>query len=280
MSNASSLKAMAEGKEEGINKATIYKVQPHRVEFEDGFNLREEGPELDAHIEALYQSMKAGATIPPIDVSIVDGKIIARDGHCRTRAAKRLVADGIPYLLETRQFRGNEAECVFHMISSSQGKPLSPMESGRGFLRLVKYGQTIPQIVARTALSRATIDNGIALAEAPVEVQKMISSGAVATSVALDTLRKHGAKAGPALKEIVDKVSAGGTKKVTKKHITEKKVPERIVHTFKSAIENIRLSLSADDLTELAGATAESLKGRMVLVPAGELKSLLELKPQ
>ncbi len=41
-----SLKQLAEGKAEGIQKATYFKVDPDVVEFEPGFNLREEGPEL------------------------------------------------------------------------------------------------------------------------------------------------------------------------------------------------------------------------------------------
>ena len=86
MSNPVSLKAMAESKTDGIQKATFFKVRPDVVEFEDGFNLREEGPELDAHIERLYLAMKEGAYIPPIDIAVIDGRVIARDGHCRTRA--------------------------------------------------------------------------------------------------------------------------------------------------------------------------------------------------
>ena len=48
-----SLKALAESKADGIQKATTFKVRPDAVEFEVGFNLRDEGPELDAHIDQL-----------------------------------------------------------------------------------------------------------------------------------------------------------------------------------------------------------------------------------
>lgn len=71
---APSLKALAESKAEGIQKATYFKVRPDLVELEPGFNLREEGPELDEHIERLYHAMKAGAYIPPIDVAVVAGR--------------------------------------------------------------------------------------------------------------------------------------------------------------------------------------------------------------
>lgn len=67
-----SLKALAEGKTDGFQKAAYFKVRPDVVELEPGFNLREEGAELTEHIERLYHAMKAGAYIPPIDVSVID----------------------------------------------------------------------------------------------------------------------------------------------------------------------------------------------------------------
>ena len=96
MNRPVSLKALAESKAEGIQKATHFKVDPHTVEFEPGFNLRDEGPELDAYIDQLEAAMRAGAYIPPIDLSVVDGRRIVREGHCRTRAARRIEG----YLLE------------------------------------------------------------------------------------------------------------------------------------------------------------------------------------
>lgn len=195
MTTPVSLKQLAEGKAEGVQKATYFKISPDVIEFEDGFNLREEGAELDEHLERMYVAMKAGAYFPPIDVSVIDGRIIARDGHCRTRTAKRLKKEGVDIMLEARQFRGNEAECVFHMISSSQGKPLTPLESGRGYLRLIRYGLEIPAICARTGVSRTTVENGLILAEAPVAIQQMIVKGEVSAHVAIDMIRKHGSKA-------------------------------------------------------------------------------------
>lgn len=216
----SSLKAMAEGKVEGIQKATYFKVDPQLVEFEEGFNLREEGPDLDAYLDSLYQAMKAGAAIPPIDVSVVDGRIVARDGHCRTRAARRLVAEGIEYMLEARQYRGNDADCVLHMLGTAQGKSLTPLEQGRGYLRLTRYGMTVVQISERTGLHRNTIDNWLILAEAPSDIQQM-------------------------LKGKVEKVQATGEKKVTKKHVGGPKMPAKLQHTFISAVGDFKREVGA-----------------------------------
>lgn len=215
-----SLKALAEGKADGIQKATYFKVRPDVVELEPGFNLREEGAELTEHIERLYHAMKAGAYIPPIDVSVIDGRVLVRDGHCRTRAALRLLQEGTEYLLEARQLRGNDADAVFHMLGSGQGKHFTPLEQGRGFLRLINMGHTVAEIAARTGMHRSTIENGLALAEAPVAVQKMVAEGKVASHTALKTVRKVGAeKAVETLAKGVKEAEKVGKKKATAKHI-------------------------------------------------------------
>lgn len=215
-----SLKALAEGKTDGFQKAAYFKVRPDVVELEPGFNLREEGAELTEHIERLYHAMKAGAYIPPIDVSVIDGRVLVRDGHCRTRAALRLLQEGTEYLLEARQLRGNDADAVFHMLGSGQGKHFTPLEQGRGFLRLINMGHTVAEIAARTGMHRSTIENGLALAEAPVAVQKMVAEGKVASHTALKTVRKVGAeKAVETLAKGVKEAEKAGKKKATAKHI-------------------------------------------------------------
>lgn len=214
-----SLKALAESKADGIQKATYFKVDPNIVEFEPGFNLREEGAELDAHIERLYQAMKEGAYIPPIDVSVVEGRIVARDGHCRTRAGRRLRAEGVEYQLEARQLRGNEADSVFHMLGSGQGKSFTPLEQGRGFMRLVRFGFDVAAIAKKTGLHRSTVENGLALAEAPVAVQAMVATGQVSSSLALSAVREHGPRATARLQEAVAVATAAGKTKATAKHV-------------------------------------------------------------
>ncbi len=217
--NLPSLKAMAEQKLEGIQKATYFKVHPSLVKFEEGFNLRTEGPDLTAYIRQLADAMKAGAQVPPIDVAVIDGVVLARDGHCRTRAARLLLEEGIEYLLEARQFRGNEADAVFHMIGTGGSKHYSPLEQGQGFARLVAYGQTVAQIAARLGLHRSTIENGLALAQTPVAVQQMVASGEVASHLALKTVRVFGSDGQSVLKRAVETAKAEGKTKATGKHV-------------------------------------------------------------
>lgn len=220
---APSLKALAESKADGIQKATFFKVSPRIVEIEPGFNLREEGPELDEHIEQIAQAMKEGAYIPPIDVQVIDGRVIVRDGHCRTRAGLKLLAQGVDYQLEARQLRGNDADAVFHMLGSDKKKQFSPVAVGRGYLRLINMGQTVAQIAKRLGVSRATIDDGLALAEAPAAVHVMVGNGKVAPSTALIAIREEGTtKAVEALQAAVQTAQAAGREKAMPRDIKPK----------------------------------------------------------
>lgn len=257
MPKAPSLKALAENKTEGISKATYFKVRPDLIEFEPGFNLREEGPELDAHIERIYQAMRAGVYLPPIDVSVTDGRVIARDGHCRTRAARRLLAEGIEYVLEARQLRGNDADALFHMLGSDQGRRFSPLEQGRGFLRALNMGHTVADIAARTGLHRSTVENGLALAEAPTAVQKLVASGEVASHTALKTVRQHGARAAEKLAEGVAAAKAAGKTKATARHI---EVPALLPADPKQR-EALGRQLALDGKTLCSPVDASLLKG-------------------
>ncbi len=227
------LRALAESKTEGITKSTTFRVDPNLIKFEKGFNLRDEGPELEAHVESLYQAYKAGDMLPAIDVHVDDGVIIARDGHCRTKAAKRLRKEMPDFSIECRQFKGNDADAVVHMLNSGTGgKRLSPLEEGRGYLRLVKMGLTIPQIAEKRHVSRPTIDNGITLAEAPAEVQKLIVDGKVSATTAREAIKqgKEGIKAlkkaAKAEDEKPEPVAGknGKTPKPAKKKVTAKKL--------------------------------------------------------
>lgn len=235
-----SLKAFAESKTEGVTKLVSFRVKPSLVEFEDGFNLREETADTKEHIDRLYKAMKAGAVMPAIDVSVVEGKIICRDGHCRTRAAQMLEKEVPEFTLEARQLRGSEADNVLHMLGTgSGGKPLSPLEQGKGYLRLIAYGLTTTQIAEKLGVSRVTIDNGVTLAEAPVAVQKMIIAGEVSSTTAREAL-KNGKEGVAALKKAVEekreapapeKGNKPAKKKVTAKNLkgtaAAKKAPKK-----------------------------------------------------
>lgn len=219
---APSLKALAEAKADGVAKLTIFTVDPDVVQFEDGWNGRDEGPDLAEYRQRLKAAMKAGAFLPPIDVQMVDGVPIVRDGHSRTLMARELKVEGTPYTLQARQIRGNDAEMRYHMLGSAAGRPLSPLEQGRQFLLLTRLGESVAQIAARLGQHRSTIENGLKLAEMPSAVQKMVGAGKVASHTALKTVKEHGKEAAKVLTDAVKEAEAKGKKKATAKTLPKK----------------------------------------------------------
>ena len=221
VAGAVSLKILAERKLEWIGKTTQFKIDPRKLEVEDGFNARIPGDELDAHIAAMKESFKAGATIPAIDVRVDDGRVIVVDGHCRRRAILELIAEGVEIeSVDIRQYRGNDAERVAHMLTSAQGKPLTPLECGKSYLRLIRFGWTKPAIASRVGKSISHVEQMILLAESNSDVQAMVAGKSVSAAVAVEMVRKHGENAGPVLQNHLDTAKAGGKKKVTQKTIS------------------------------------------------------------
>ncbi len=259
-----SLKQAAEAKAEGFQKATYFKLDPNVVQIEPGWNGRDDTPELAEYRQRLKAAMKAGAMIPPIDVEMVDGVPIVRDGHSRTLMARELVAEGTPYVLEARQFKGNEAEARYHMIGSAGGMALTPLEQGRQFKLLISYGQTVADISARTGLHRSTVENGLQLADAPVAVQKLVTSGKVASHLALKTVRKHGKDAARVLDEGVAAAAAAGKTKATAKHVRGQTLPPSpeptALYLLATRLAAINIMVSHLDRTAVADLVQEARK--------------------
>ena len=233
--SVSSLKMLAQNGQQGVSKATTFLVDPDLVQFEEGFNLRDQNIRLQEHIEHLYLAMKEGAFVPPIDVTVDAGTIICRDGYCRTMAAQKLKRELPELTLAARQLLGSESGHILHMLGTGAGGlPLTPLQQGRGYLRLTMLGLTSIQIAAKLGLSRVTIDKGIVLAQSPMEVQQMVSNGHVSSTTAIGAVKAG--KAGiEALREAVREnrdapttTKAGKTKKVTAKSLRGTKAEKKI----------------------------------------------------
>lgn len=212
---AVSLKVLAERKTDGIQKTTQFKINPKLLEFEDGFNAR---PISRDHIESLKTSFKAGVTFPAIEVRVDDGRVIVVDGHHRTVAACELIDDGIEIVgIDATQFRGSDADRVVRMLTSTQGLPLTPLQMGLQYRKLVTFGWEVKKISAHVGKTPSHVGEMIRLAESNSDVQRMVESNEVAAHTAVKAIRKHGERAGSVLSGELAKAKASGKSKVTAK---------------------------------------------------------------
>ncbi len=251
---------------EAVSRHDSFAVDPKAIKFRDGFNLRQAGPELEAHIQRIKQALIAGADVPPIDVVVENGEIIAIDGHCRTMAALLAIDEGTPIRLDARHFRGDERAQTLHMLGTGTGSlHLTPLQNGHGFMRLVKQMKmTEKEIAAALGVSVQTVKNGLELAEAPLDVQDALAAGSVTAKAAKQAVRKHGKKAGAVIKQ---ELAASGGKKVK-----TKSVPKGAADSFYAVAGQIRDHVNAD--IEEAAALAG---GKHVQVPAKLLRDLFKV---
>lgn len=207
-----------------LKRADAFKAPIDSIFVEDGFNLREEDEELEAHVNELTEYLMAGGTVPPLEVRPVEGGVIIVDGHCRFKAYKRLIERGVQIeYINVTPFRGNDADQIFRVITSARGKALTPIETARGYLRLRNLGLNPADIAKGVQKSRTHVDQMLLLATGNVDVQQMVNAGQVSASIAAETIRKQGPFAGRHLKDKLETAKANGKKKVTAKTLNPKK---------------------------------------------------------
>jgi hypothetical protein len=209
-----SLKSMAESKElDGVQKTTQFQVDPRIIEIEDGFNARPIDPE---HVTSIKLAYIAGSILPPLFVRVDAGRIILVDGHHRLAAIMELIADGTDVRrVDCMQFRGNDADRIAHMLTSAQGKALTPLEQGLQYRKLQGFGWSAQEIASKVGKSPNHVNQMLTLSESNSDVQGMVTRKEVAANVALDAVKKHGDGAGKVLAGHLEVAKAAGKTKVT-----------------------------------------------------------------
>ncbi|ACD21596.1 conserved hypothetical protein (plasmid) [Paraburkholderia phytofirmans PsJN] len=285
--SAISLKQMAEDKENpAVSKLTGFYVDPRILEFEEGFNLRIETKALQASIDALEIAYINGAVFPPIDVKVVDGRVILRDGHRRTRAVLQAIAKGHDARrMEAREFKGNDADSVRHMMGTADSRQLSTLEKGIGYKRLLRMGWTKQEVCADRNVSITHLEQALTLANANSDVQILLADELVSVSAALDALREHGEDAGKVLQTMVEdaptEVAEDGQerrKKVTRretnaarKPVVSRALPRKLTDRYVSSVGTLFGSMTDDFRARIVTATDDA----MIPVSARHLKELL-----
>lgn len=278
MSNQTLKRLAREGR---VKKTDLYKVLLDDVQIEEGFNLREDTEDLDAHIESITESILAGSHVPPMLARVDDdGQVVLVDGHSRRRAYLRARDRGaeIEYV-SVEQFRGNDADRVATIITSSQGRALLPLEAAKGVKKLRSFGWTNAQIAKHTGKTPSYIDALMVLADAPSAVQQHVADGKIAAATAIEIVREHGEKAPAIIEKELERASAAGKKKVTKGSMAPKGPPKKVLARAYDGVQSFRQRLPESTVSELEsmrGLDAEEVEGRKVTVDAAALLELME----
>lgn len=216
--NQGRLKAQAEG------TLDVFKMRPSKLQEMPGWNVREEGPELEAHIQHLMDSIREIGVKEPLKIFQKDGGIYVTNGHCRLRAVNRLIAEGaeihtVPCIADGGRF-ASEADWILTMITSNSGKPLTTIETAVVLKRLLDYGWEIPEIARKTGFTTSYVADLLGLQAGPKEMVDMVKENRVSASLAVKTMKQNGREGAVEVLRSAEAVAkANGKTKVTPKHV-------------------------------------------------------------
>jgi ParB-like chromosome segregation protein Spo0J len=215
-----------------IKRADAMKIEYSRIHVVPDFNLRELDDQYEAEIQDLLAHILAGGLLPPLEVvAMADGSGVELvDGHRRYDAMGRAIAQGFPiHWVSIVAFQGNKIDRMARVYTSNKNSQLRPLEAARGFKRFRGAGLDSAEIAAIVHFSRTHVENYLVLADAERDVQELVRSSQVAADVAIEAVRKLGAKAGEFLAGKVGQAKAAGKAKVTASTIHGRALPRKVV---------------------------------------------------
>jgi ParB-like chromosome segregation protein Spo0J len=287
MTNAPSITTMMRTGQ--LKRADALKAKLEDLHVEPGFNWRDEGADLEQSINQLAAFIADGGQIPDLEVRPrADGGVYIVDGHRRHRALLQLAAAGHPLpdfadktgqvWVPVKAFTGSEAERMARVMTSQEGRPLTPVEIAKGYLRMHKQLGLLPDAIAKLVhKTRQHVDQMLILAKAGADVHALVAAGDVSATMAVEVARKNGDQAAELLKQAADKAKAAGKKKATAASAKPWAPKKALVADLVDTLDYVHSAVGLQVRTKLIQLEkAGKLENGKVEVPAGALWELLE----
>lgn len=221
MAKTTGLASISEG------RSDIHRVAPSKLKVRPNWNSRDpNAPENIEHIDMLAQSIAQIGVKEPLTVSWEDGEAWIVDGHCRHAASLRAISHykcelkTIPVKTEERY--ASEADRVLSQLVRNSGKPLTLIEQGVVYKRLLALGWQQQEIAAKVGLSSSRISQILGLQVLPEGVKAMVVNGTVSAGMAVQQVQESGGTAAEKeLKQALTAAKAEGKNKVLPRHVAE-----------------------------------------------------------
>ncbi|WP_050489233.1 ParB/RepB/Spo0J family partition protein [Bordetella bronchiseptica] len=262
-----------------IKRADAMKIQYHRIHVAPDFNPRDLDDFYETDIQELLAHILAGGTLPPLEViAMADGSGVELvDGHRRFDAMGRAIAQGFPIdWVSIVAFQGNKIDRLARVYTSNKNSPLRPLEAARGFKRFRGAGLDSAEIAAIVHFSRTHVENYLVLADAERDVQELVRSCRVSADVAIEAVRKLGAKAGEYLAGKVDQAKAAGKSKVTPSTIHGRALPRKVVSPLISGVDTFMKGLGGNEKATLVDMLEGRTAATHITIDAGLLLDLFK----
>ncbi len=213
-------------KEVKVGVTDVFKLRPHDIHLEEGFNVRRDSEELQKHIEWLSHSIEDKGIETPLKIYKNDGLYYLVSGHCRMAAVEMAVARGatgdnvekIPCMVT----RDNELARTISLHTDNTGLRLDMLGKSDLVARMGMMGVARKQIAENLGFTVTHVEDLFILFEADKELKQMIDQGQISATVVVDTVRTKGVDALEIIKCAAQVAGEAGSKKVTSKHIDQK----------------------------------------------------------
>lgn len=199
-------------------KSDVHKVDPKLLFIDPADDYREMNAELEAHIDALAQSIAEIGVKKPIEVKLEGDKLVVKEGRCRTRACMLAISKykanliAVPVISVDRY--ANEADLILNQVVGNSGKGFEPLELARIFKKLLDMGMSQSDIAKKSGKTAGRVSQLLELLNMPTAVQNAVASGAVSASLAQQVVKaaETPAQASQALQQAVQTATKEGRK--------------------------------------------------------------------
>lgn len=168
-------------------------IDPKLIDVKKGFNPRIDMGDIDRLTKQIRdvksKDPKSGGLLQNLNVRPKEGgRFELIDGERRFTGVQILLKKGedFPFGVPVRvvEETQDEKQALLQAFIANEGKPLTPLERGTAFKRLRDMGMTLAQIEKATGYSDNTINDEMALLDAPEELKEAVKSKKVSSTVA------------------------------------------------------------------------------------------------
>lgn len=214
-------------KDAGASSGDLWKVPFDQLYVIPGFNVRElDDPAYREHIDhlkALIRENGYDLDKPMAGYALMvqgDRRIAITNGHSRHIALTELREEGVivetvPVVLASK---GSSVEdLTVSLVTSNEGKALSPYELGTVIKRLVGYGWEEDQISKKLNVTKKYVNDLLYLHSLPAKIRDLVRKGKVSAAIAIAAVKQHGDKAYAVLTQAVKEAQDKGREKASAK---------------------------------------------------------------
>jgi len=178
------------------------------------------------HIREMANAIKDNGNdlFPPITIYQEGENIYVMAGWCRRRAHILAMEEGAPVkgILCLTVTKKKPEDLALSILTSNDGLPLTAIEKSKAVKRLQSFMWTPQEIAKRTGWSLSTVNNLIALHDAPESIIDMVKDGSVSATLAIKVVAEKGDDAEGVLKDAVANAKKSGKSKATAKDVGKK----------------------------------------------------------